>query len=109
MSIDFAKDGIQEINKLVCSVNQIADQNIRWYQEKKRWERRLYYAAGVTSVVAGALVPVLNVLVDDHVRFLTAVCGGLVVLSTSLSGFFRWQLNWMNYAAAQSQIEALHR
>jgi hypothetical protein len=109
MSIDIARAADEEETRLIGRVNEYALNNIAWYQSKKRIQRWLYYGSGVVSVLGASLIPVFNVLLDNNARFATAVCGGVVVVSTSLSAFFRWQLNWINYSTAQDHVESTYR
>jgi hypothetical protein len=107
MSLPIAMNASEEIDSLLHAISARATENIAWYQRKKRTQRRWYYASSALILISSALIPALSSIPGENPRIATAVCGVVVVIATGLSTLFRWQLNWLNYVAAQDKLESL--
>lgn len=74
------------------------------------WSRRRYYACEIATLLAGALIPVVNVVwtaKDSWVaQVLSAVLGATVTIATGIAKLFKFQENWLQY---RSIAEALGR
>ena len=81
-----------------------------WHSQKAAWNRRRYYACEIATLLAGALVPVVNVVWTTNdawvARVLSAVLGSIVVIATGIAKLFKFQENWLQY---RSIAEALGR
>ena len=59
----------------------------KWHDAKARWNKRLFYTAEVTTVLAGAAIPVVNLwaVKDAYLAgVLSAVFGGMVVVAVAV-------------------------
>lgn len=81
----------------------------KWHEAKARWNKWLFYLAEVTTLLAGAAIPVLNLWVvkDPYLAgVLSAIFGGLVVVSAAVGKLFKFHDNWLHYRAL---VEAMAR
>jgi hypothetical protein len=81
-----------------------------WHSQKAAWNRQRYYACEIATLLAGALVPVVNVVWTANdawvARVLSAALGSVVVIATGIAKLFKFQENWLQY---RSIAEALGR
>jgi len=81
-----------------------------WHSQKAAWNRRRYYACEIATLLAGTLIPVVNVVwtaKDSWVaQVLSAVLGAMVTIATGIAKLFKFQENWLQY---RSIAEALGR
>jgi hypothetical protein len=85
------------------------DEQINWHSNRANWNKRRYYITEIITLVAGALIPVANVLnmvSEPLLRILSASLGALSVLALGVSKLFKFQENWLNYRAL---AEAMRR
>jgi hypothetical protein len=66
---------------------------IAWYDRNKRIPRNLLYASQVSTIVLGALTPVL-ILWSDLPKPVQALPAALASIAASLNAVFRWRENW---------------
>ena len=81
----------------------------KWHNEKATWNKRRFYTVEVTTLLAGAAIPIVNVWVvkDPYwAGVLSAVLGGVVVVATSVGKLFKFHENWLQY---RTVVEALER
>jgi len=81
----------------------------KWHNEKATWNKRCFYTVEVTTLLAGAAIPIVNVWVvkDPYwAGVLSAVLGGVVVVATSVGKLFKFHENWLQY---RTPVEALER
>jgi hypothetical protein len=74
----------------------------RWHSRKATGNKRLFLAAEITTLLAGALIPIVNVwALDDpwSARVLSAVLGAIVVAAAGIARLFKFQENWLQYRA----------
>ena len=72
----------------------------KWHSAKATWNKRRYYTFEIATLVAGALIPIVNVWAGEDstaVRVWSAILGGVVVLAAGISKLFKFQENWLQY------------
>jgi hypothetical protein len=80
----------------------------KWHAGKARWNKRRYYAMEITTLVSGALIPVVNLCPISPARagLLSALLGGVVVIATAIAKLCKFQENWLQFRAL---VETLDR
>jgi len=81
----------------------------KWHNEKATWNKRRFYTVEVTTLLAGAAIPIVNLWVVNDPYWagvVSAVLGGIVVVATSVGKLFKFHENWLQYRAL---VEALER
>jgi hypothetical protein len=78
-----------------------------WHSHKAAWNKRRYYALEIATMVAGALIPIVNVWAaadSTAVRVWSAILGGVVVVAAGISKLFKFQENWLQYRAIAESL-----
>jgi len=78
---------------------------VEWYERNKRTPRILFYLSQVSTIVLGALTPVL-ILWSEVPKPVQALPAALASVAASLNAVFRWRENW---AVRAYTSEALKR
>jgi hypothetical protein len=80
----------------------------KWHAAKARWNKQRFYATEITTLVAGALIPVVNLLAlgTYWAGLFSGLLGGVVVIATAIEKLFKFQENWLQYRAL---VETLDR
>lgn len=82
----------------------------KWHSAKATTNKNHYYFTETIALVAGASIPVINVLdiLPDGrtLQFLSAALAAMIVISVGIAKLFKFQENWLNYRAL---AEALKR
>lgn len=90
-------------------VEERLEKQADWHSDKARDYKKNYFRTEVITIVAGALIPVINVLTiipDDWIKILSASLGALIVISSGIGKLFKYQDNWLNYRGI---VETLRR
>lgn len=78
---------------------------IKWYDAKAGWAKRRYLRVQATTVVGGAVVPVLvNITGGDWetwIRGGTTAISILVVILVALEGVLHYREQWVNYRSTE--------
>lgn len=80
-----------------------------WHDRRARLNKRLFYTTEVSTLLAGAAIPVVNLWVvkDAYLAgVLSAALGGVVVMAAAVGKLFKFHENWLHYRAL---AEALAR
>ncbi len=79
-----------------------------WHSDKATWNKRRYYTAEIATMLAGAAIPVINLMAANtqFVGLLSAILGGVVVVAAGIGKLFKFQENWLHYRGV---AEALAR
>jgi Protein of unknown function (DUF4231) len=81
----------------------------KWHDDRAKLNKRLFYTMEVATVLAGAAIPVVNLwaVKDAYLAgLLSAIFGGVVVVSAAIGKLFKFHDNWLHYRAL---VEALAR
>ena len=80
----------------------------KWHAAKARWNKQRFYAMEITTLVSGALIPVVNLLAlgTYWAGVFSGLLGGVVVIATAIGKLFKFQENWLQYRAL---VETLDR
>jgi hypothetical protein len=80
-----------------------------WHDLRAKLNKRLFYTMEVATVLAGAAVPIVNLwaIKDSWLAgVLSAIFGGVVVVTAAVGKLFKFHENWLHYRAL---VEALAR
>jgi hypothetical protein len=83
------------------------DEQVNWHSHRANWNKRRYYITEIITLVAGALIPVINALQmvsEPMLRIFSASLGALSVLALGVSKLFKFQENWLNYRALAEAV-----
>ena len=85
------------------------DNQQKWHSKKSTQNKQRFYFFEIITLVAGALIPVINVLdivPDSWIRWLSTSLAAIILISTGLGRLYKYQENWLNY---RDLSEALKR
>ena len=77
-----------------------------FHNDKAVWNKRRFYFAEVATLLAGAAIPIVNILPLGSTRLLSVLLGGVVVVAAGIGKLFKFQENWLQY---RTVVEALER
>jgi hypothetical protein len=81
----------------------------KWHSDRAITNKNRYYFTETITLVAGASIPVINVLdvlPSPALQLLSASLAAIIVISVGISKLCKYQENWLNYRAL---AEALKR
>ena len=80
----------------------------KWHAAKAKQSKQHYYATEIATLLAGAAIPVVNLVsISPHrAALLSALLGGVVVLATAIGKLCKFQESWLQYRAL---VETLDR
>jgi hypothetical protein len=78
-----------------------------WHSKKARVNKDWYLALEITTIAAGACIPVVNLLPVETVwqRVASAVLAALLVFAAGVSKLFKFQETWLLYRAIAENLE----
>lgn len=76
----------------------------KWHSCKAAWNKRRYYGVEITTLLAGAAIPVVNLWVADA-RVLSGLLGGLIVVANGVGKLFKFQENWLQFRTLSETLE----
>lgn len=100
------EDDISEYLKEVESIQTAyVASRISWYQNKKKWPRRLARATTIALVVLSSGVPFLASSNGWKKDVLLPIAALLIAALSGLKASYQWEKTWQAYAVAQFMIE----
>ena len=81
----------------------------KWHDKRAKLNKRCFYTAEVATVLAGAAIPVVTLwaVKDTYLAgVISAILGGVVVVSAAVGKLFKFHENWLLYRAL---VEAVAR
>src|SRR5215210_7766046 len=81
----------------------------KWHNEKAKSNKRWFYLTETVTLVAGAAIPIVNLLLVGHAfraGVASAALGGAVVIAAALGKLFKFHENWLQFRGV---VEALER
>ena len=80
-----------------------------WHSKKARFNKQWYLALEITTMAAGACIPIVNVIAvaDGAVwqRVASAALAGVVVFAAGISKLFKFQETWLRYRAIAENLD----
>ncbi|HVG19437.1 MAG TPA: DUF4231 domain-containing protein [Blastocatellia bacterium] len=93
-----------EINYLAARLEEQG----RWHSKKATWNKRRYYTVEIITILAGALIPIINAvdgMSEYNRRLSSSLLAALVVTVVAISKLFKFQENWLNYRAIAESLK----
>jgi Protein of unknown function (DUF4231) len=83
------------------------DDQIIWYGRKSTSHKKYFYALKMVTLVAGAAIPLLPVLLLDEQfsRIVTAVLGVVIVVIEGIQQLYQLQTNWITYRSTCESLK----
>ena len=80
----------------------------KWHAAKARWNKKRFHTMEIATLVAGAMIPVVNLLglATFWAGLFSGLLGGVVVIATAIGKLFKFHENWLQYRAL---VETLDR
>ena len=78
--------------------------NIAWYDKAANANKEKYLRMRATTVICGALVPVMVNLTIPYINILTTVISLIVVLLVSLESVYHYREQWTNYRSTEQNL-----
>lgn len=77
--------------------NRLEDQ-IKWHSKKARDNKFKFRLYKIITVVASALIPIINVAnMGDATRIISSIVGGTIAVVTGITQLEKYQENWILY------------
>ncbi|MBV9209668.1 MAG: DUF4231 domain-containing protein [Acidobacteria bacterium] len=80
-----------------------------WHSKKASSYQKRFYLIEVITLVAGALIPVVNVFTDPRLqryqRIASAVLAASIVVATGISKLYKFQENWLTYRGLEEELK----
>lgn len=80
-----------------------------WHAKKARFNKTWYLALEITTMVAGACIPIVNVIPAganaDWQRIASAALAAVVVFAAGISKLCKFQETWLRYRAIAENLE----
>ena len=80
-----------------------------WHSKKAKWNKLWYLALEITTMTAGACIPIINVIpADDGAvwqRVASAGLAAVVVFAAGISKLFKFQETWLRYRAIAENLD----
>lgn len=86
--------------------DRLEDQR-KWHSGKSRLNKNRFYAVEVITLVAGGLIPVVNVLTnipDPWQRVVSTLLAALIVIAAGIGKLYKFQENWLNYRLVEEVL-----
>jgi hypothetical protein len=85
------------------------DSQAAWHSKKAKWNKRWYLALEITTMTAGACIPIINVIPTDDgavwQRVTSAALAAVVVFAAGISKLFKFQETWLRYRAIAENLD----
>lgn len=78
---------------------------VAWYQDKKKWPRRLARGTTIALIVLSSSVPFLTGVDGWRKDVLLPIVALLIAALSGLKAAYQWERTWQAYAVAQFLIE----
>lgn len=82
-----------------------------WHSGKATRNKNKFYTVEIITLIAGALIPVLNVITiarwpdfPHFQRLASALLGALIVVATGISKLYKFQENWLTYRGVTEEL-----
>jgi len=82
------------------------DNQADWHAQKGSLNKKRFYTAEVVSLIAGALIPLINVLSLPSAwqRALSAGLASVIVIATGISKLCKFRDNWLNFRGLAEEL-----
>ncbi|MBC8263114.1 DUF4231 domain-containing protein [Acidovorax sp.] len=80
----------------------------KWHSSKATWNKNRFYVVEIITLVAGGLIPVINVLdafPEPWLRVLSASLASVIVIVTGIGKLYKFQENWLNFRAVVEMLK----
>ena len=86
------------------------DAQKQWHAQKAKWNKQWYLALEITTMSAGACIPIVNVFPAggpdaSWQRVASAALAAVVVFAAGISKLFKFQETWLRYRAIAENLE----
>ena len=80
---------------------------IKWHSEKARLNKNRFHLVQITILVAGAIIPIVNVASfgDAQTRLASSIVGGVIVVATGITQLGKYQENWILYRTTAEMLK----
>ena len=82
-----------------------------WHSKKATFNKNRFYSVEIITLVAGALIPVVNVLnitswpdFPHFQRLSSALLAALIVVTTGVGKLYKFQENWLTYRGLAEEL-----
>lgn len=82
------------------------NEQIKWYEDHASHARILYRAFQSAVVILGGLTPVLALWSEEVSRGVQALPAALAAIVAGISGFWRWQENWIRFGYTAEALKS---
>lgn len=85
-------------------IDERLNQFREWYDKKATRAKKLYQWMRATTVIGGAIVPILINLQIEKIDIITTLISFIVVVFISLESVFHFREQWKNYRATEQLL-----
>ena len=81
-------------------VDERLEDQQKWHSDKAMWNKKRFYIVEIITLLAGATIPVINVLAvvpDPWLRVVSAVLASVIVVANGIGKLYKFQENWLTF------------
>jgi hypothetical protein len=80
----------------------------KWHSNKANWNKNRFYVVEIITLIAGGLIPLINVLdviPEFWLRVASASLASVIVVATGIAKLCKFQENWLNFRAVAEMLK----
>ncbi len=80
---------------------------MQWHNARAAWNKRRFYFVEITTLLAGAAIPIVNLWVSDSdlSRVLSGLLGGVILVAAGIGKLFKFHENWLQFRTLAEALE----
>jgi predicted membrane protein len=91
-------------------LNERLEKQLNWHSTRASHNKNKFYAVEVITLIAGALIPVINIVELPPTqqfwqRMGSALLAAIIVVTTGIGKLFKFQENWLTYRGLTEELE----
>ena len=89
-------------------LSQRVEDQINWYGDKSRFNKRCFHLLRVVEIVAAALIPFLTAIPAadaPYMKFVIGILGVLITVVAGILALFQFQERWTEYRATAESLK----
>ncbi|MGR3914113.1 MAG: DUF4231 domain-containing protein [Gammaproteobacteria bacterium] len=87
-------------------LNERLEDQISWYERKSAFNKKCFHTLQILTVIVSACIPVLILFAGQTLfRIITASCGAIVSIATSVASICKFYENWHEYRKTAESLK----
>lgn len=87
-------------------ISERLDNEVKWYSKKASDNRIRFHASQIIIIVAGALIPIVNLFeTPSTIGIISSILAGVVIISGGISQLQKSQENWVLFRSTAEMLK----